>query len=253
MTTFLTPLSADPRQPHAKKSRHRLLFAVTLSASLFATAITPAAEAAGRQPEGSHAWKDGWCYVVSGGQWVRDGYSRSLPDRNNAALYDLYYNGQYVKRVDVSTPGWTKELIPAYSAPSSAISWYMFPNNTARTEANIYYFIKAFNRFITLPQLKATVAAVNRQGAPAGGTYIGGYGGSTSAGTPSSGVYVGGGTGSTPNTNPLTVDSVNAERARQSMSPAMQEQMAAVDRAMHQINDNAIKVGVLGSHVYVRR
>lgn len=41
--------------------------------------------------------------------------------------------------------------------------------------------------------------------------------------------------------------------ARQQMSPQLRQQMEAVDRAMAQINDNSLKVGVLGSHVYVRR
>ena len=105
---------------------------------------------------------------------------------------------------------------------------------------------------MTLPQLKATVAAINRQGAPAGGTYVGGYGGPVNAGPPSSGVFVGGGTGSTPNPNPLTVESLAAERARQQMSPQMRAQLEAADRVVAQINDNSLKVGVLGSHVYVR-
>ena len=145
MTMFFTPISAGSRQSHSFKSMRRVVFAVALSASLFTAAFSPYAHAATSndgQPEGSHAWgRDGWCYVVTGGRWVRESYFRSHPDRNNVAVYDLYYNGQYVKRVDVSTPGWTKELTPAYSAVIGRGLLHV-SDNTAPTEANLHFFVK---------------------------------------------------------------------------------------------------------------
>ena len=238
----------------------RVVFALALCLSLFAPAISSDAHAESGQTEGSHAWgRDGWCYVVTGGRWVRDAYFRNFPDRNNGMVYDLYYNGQYLKRVDVSEPGWTKELLPANTAPSSAITWYKFPKNATPTEANSYFYVTVFRQWMTLAQVKAAVAQVNRQGAPMigdginnQGRILGGYGGSTGVVPGGAGTYIGGGT-STPNPNPLTVDSMAADRARQQMSPHLRQQLLAIEGYMQQRYDESIKVDTLGTHVRVRR
>jgi hypothetical protein len=60
-----------------------------------------------RAVEGSHMWgQDGWCYVVSGGRWVRTSYYRVFPDRTNTTVFDIYQNGRFVQRVggSVSVP-----------------------------------------------------------------------------------------------------------------------------------------------------
>ena len=183
-----------------------------------------------------------------------------LSDSEHPLVYDLFYNGQFVKRVDVSEPGWTKELTPAYAAPSSTVSWYKFQNNVARTEANVYFYVKAFNRWMTLPQVKATVAQLNRQSAPRVGNgtdnqaaVLGGYGGYTGAGSANSAGVVGGVSLGTGNTNPLTVDSIAADRARQQMTPQQRQRLLEVERAMQQSHDDSIKVDTLGTHVRVRR
>ena len=53
-----------------------------------------------RIAEGTHQWgQDNWCYVVQGGRWVRTAYFRRFPDqRNYPQVFDIYLNGQFVKR-----------------------------------------------------------------------------------------------------------------------------------------------------------
>ena len=263
MTTSLIRVSAARRQPHDTRTARRAVFALALCASLLITAFSSyvhAGVSSNGPVEGSHAWgRDGWCYVLRSGQWVRDSYFRSFPFQNTPTVYDLYYNRQYVKRVDVSQPGWTKELTAANAAPSSAVSWYMYQNNTNLTEANVYYFVKAFNRWLTLPQVKATIAQLNRQSAPSVGNgvdnqavVLGGYGGYTGAGSENSASVLGGVSSGTGNPNPLTVDSIAADRARQQMSPQLRQQLLELDAYLNRSNDNSIKVNVLGTHVYRR-
>ena len=125
MTTSLIRVSAARRQPHGTRTARRAVFALALYASLLITALSSdvhAGVSSNGPVEGSHAWgRDGWCYGTRSGQWVRDSYFRSFPFQNNPnGGPTCDYNRQYVKRVDVSQPGWTKELTAANAAPSTA-------------------------------------------------------------------------------------------------------------------------------------
>jgi hypothetical protein len=136
------------------------VFAILVIAFAAATTAPAHAGAAPAQAEGSHVWgSDGWCYVLQQGRWVRMNYFRQFVYQNNDKVFDLYQNGQLLKRVDVSTPGWIKELTPAYSAPSSAVGWYMYPANQTPNEANLFFLVKATNQWVSLAQLKAGVSA----------------------------------------------------------------------------------------------
>ena len=55
--------------------------------------------------EGTYQWgQDNWYYVVQRGRWVRTIYYRRFPARNNPYVYDLFANGQFVRRVDSTPP-----------------------------------------------------------------------------------------------------------------------------------------------------
>ena len=109
-----------------------------------------------RPVQGSYAWhQDGWYYRQQGGQWLRTNYRRVFPNPSNPHVYDVYDNGRFLKRVDASQPGWVKELPAANLAASSAVSWTARPVNTAVTEANTWFLVKATNQWTTVPRMRA--------------------------------------------------------------------------------------------------
>lgn len=56
-----------------------------------------------RAAEGSHVWaEDGWLYVIQGGRMVRTGYFRVFPDPTNRTVFNIYQNGQFLRRVVAS-------------------------------------------------------------------------------------------------------------------------------------------------------
>lgn len=164
--------------------RQRLMSSFFVVAATAAGLATPASVQAQYAPqqraaEGSHVWgQDGWCYVVQAGRYVRMNYFRSFPDRSNPKVFDLFVNGQFQKRVDVSQPGWIMELTAAYAAANSTLSWYMYPVNQTPTEANTFFKVKATGQWVNLAQLRAAAAAQQQQRAIANnpGGYLGGYG-----------------------------------------------------------------------------
>ena len=121
MTTSLIRVSAARRQPHGTRTARRAVFALALCASLLITAFSlyvHAGVSSNGPVEGSHAWgRDGWCYVMRSGQWVRDSYFRSFPFQNNPTGVRPLLQPSDV-RVDASQPGWTKELTAANAALS---------------------------------------------------------------------------------------------------------------------------------------
>jgi len=59
--------------------------------------------------DGAFAWgRDGWCYVLSGGQWVRTDYSRSFPFPRNQRVYNLYQGGRFLQRVVENPAPWER-------------------------------------------------------------------------------------------------------------------------------------------------
>jgi hypothetical protein len=60
-----------------------------------------------RAAEGTYAWgRDGWCYVLTGGQWVRTDYSRTFPFRHNPRVYDLFQGKRFLQRVVENPAPW---------------------------------------------------------------------------------------------------------------------------------------------------
>lgn len=58
------------------------------------------------QTGAQETWSDdGWHYVLRGGRWVRTGLARAFPNPANRNLFDLYENGRFTKRVDLSHRG----------------------------------------------------------------------------------------------------------------------------------------------------
>lgn len=59
--------------------------------------------------DGSFAWgRDGWCYVLRGGEWVRTEYSRSFPFPRNPRVYNLYQGGRFLQRVVENPAPWER-------------------------------------------------------------------------------------------------------------------------------------------------
>jgi hypothetical protein len=219
-----------------------------------------------RQVEGAQAWgQDGWSYQYLRGHWVRTALFRSFPVPKNANIYDLFHNGQFLKRVDVGEPGWTKEIPAAHFATTSALSWVAYRTNVPVNESNLFFVVKATNQWTTLPLIKAAAAASKgAQGPRVTGNTAGTLGGSPAyipgvspgsilGGAPAyipgntPGSYIGG-TVPTPNVGLLTVDSVAAERARANLSPELQRQLQEIDVYLSNSNDAIIKVDRLGTY-----
>jgi hypothetical protein len=143
------------------KIRQFVLTMVLTGSTLSAT--VPAAaqvyQTAPRPAEGSHAWHhDGWCYVLRGGQWYRTGFYRSFPVANNPNVFDLYENGQFTKRLDISNPRYYQEMPATNFAATSYLSWLRYPINVPLTPANVEVFVKPWGRWVSLQQMQALSA-----------------------------------------------------------------------------------------------
>ena len=104
-------------------------------------------------------------------------------------LFDLYENGRFTKRVDVSQPGWHLEMPAANFTQNSLISWVAYPAGAPVTPQNLKFFVTSWRRWTTLHELQSmatervgsnpnnpTTAAgtVGGTRAPGGGTPISG-------------------------------------------------------------------------------
>jgi hypothetical protein len=140
----------------------QFVLTVVLAGSALSAAVPAAAQVqqtAVRAAEGTHTWaRDGWCYVLRGGQWYRTGYYRSFPVANNPNVFDLFENGQFTKRVDLSDPRYYQEMPAANFASTSYVSWLRHPRNAPATAATVEAYVKAWGRWVTLPQIQALSA-----------------------------------------------------------------------------------------------
>ena len=143
-----------------------------------------------QQTGAQETWDDqGWHYVARGGQWVRTGLARAFPNPADRNLFDLYENGRFIKRVDLSHRGRYMERPAAHNAATSQITWVAYPAWGPANAQTLQFFIPAWGRWTTLHELQSlatqrvgwnpnnpTTAAgtVGGTRAPGGGTPISG-------------------------------------------------------------------------------
>ena len=98
--------------------------------------------------EGSHVWgQDGWCYVVQRGRLVRTSYQRVFPNPMNRTVFDIYQNGQFVRRVG------------APSRPASA-------SRQANAEVQLQSLVNQLNQQVAVARTQAPAAVPQRVGMP---------------------------------------------------------------------------------------
>lgn len=155
-----------------------LMVLLTLTATM-APAGAVEAQIRSRQvvAEGTLAWgADGRCYMVRQGRWVPTAFTRSFPNPANRSLFDVAQDGQFVKRVDLSQPGWIYELDAAFV--NGPYTWRR--SAIHRPHDTVEYFVPAANRWITpeivltnlVAQLNALVAQANNPYGPPARTSV---------------------------------------------------------------------------------
>lgn len=134
---------------------------LTVAVMGLATSPTAAQVSSGMvQQTGSvEQWHDdGWRYVLRGGQWLRTGLYRAFPNPNNRRVFNLYENGRFIKRVDISDPRWHVEMPAAHFTATSPISWVAYPTGGPVTPQNLRFFVTSWGRWTTLQELHVLAA-----------------------------------------------------------------------------------------------
>jgi hypothetical protein len=152
----------------------KLFMIALLTLSMAVATVGPVHAQEGRRQaagEGALAWaRDGRCYMVRQGRWVGTAYTRAFPIQGNGRVFDVFENGRFVKRVDLSQSGWIYELDAAFQ--SSPYTWRRYA--VQRPQDTVQYFAPSINRWQSvevvltnlIAQLNALVAQTRTQSVP---------------------------------------------------------------------------------------
>ena len=103
---------------------------------------------------GSQAWgNDGVLYQSNGRQWLATQWVRRFPNRANPNVFDVYQNGQLLKKIDTSRPGHITEYQYAGKI------WVKYPIQ-GQNEYNTFSTYQG--KWISTAQIRAAIAATQK-------------------------------------------------------------------------------------------